>query len=120
MFKDYTEVIYKGGYPNPIRITFKNAHIILTGEGGNRHIVVGDKDGKMNIWVDTHINDGKHYAFLGDVFIEGTPSSPLVNRVWKVITETVDRDNGLLKWTEENLNSFFNRLYFFANIGFYF
>lgn len=120
MFKRYTEIIYKGDYNNPIHITFKNTCITLTGEGGNRRILVGDSKGYMNLWIDTHVYDHKYFAFLGDVAIMGEPSYLLVNRVWKIISETIEKNNGLLKWTEENLNSMFHRLYFFAKSGFYF
>lgn len=120
MFEKYTEIIYKGSYNNPIRITFENAYIALTGEGGNRRILIGDNGGYMNLWIDTHVFDGKYFAFLGDVGIVGEPSPLLVNRVWKVISETVEKNRGLLKWTEKRLNSMFDRLYYFAKSGFYF
>lgn len=120
MFKEYTDVIFKGDYEHPIHITFKDAYIVLTGEGGNRHIIVGDKDGYMDIWVDTHTY-GKYFAFLGNTcMITRNPSGTLVNRVWCLINKTTEKYNCLNHWTEDNLNKFFESIYVSAKKGFYF
>jgi len=120
MFKKYTDIIYEGHYDNPIRITFENAFITLTGEGGNRHIIVGDKDGYIDLWIDTHCY-GVCFAFLGSpIIVKKTPSALLVNRVWNLINQSTTKDNLLNKWTKNGLNEFFESLYISAKNGFYF
>ena len=119
MFDKYTDIIYKGHYDHPIRITFENAFITLTGEGGNRHIIVGDKDGCIDLWVDTHCY-GEYFAFFGNPIIIKNPSALLVNRVWNLINQSTTKDNRLNKWTKKGLNEFFDSLYVSAKNGFYF
>ena len=120
MFDKYTDIIYKGHFDHPIRITFNKAYIILVGEGGNRHLIVGDKDGYINIGIDTHIYDG-NFAFLGDgPFIVGNPSAKLVNRVWNLINYTTTKNRLLEKWTKEGLNQFFEEVYNHAKASFYY
>lgn len=121
MFQKYTDIIYEGHYDQPIRITFENALIVLTGEGGNRHIVVGDENGYIDIWVDTHLSGDKYFAFLGTgPNIIRNPSAKLVNRVWNLINQTTEKDGWFEKWTKDGLNKFFISLYDSAKSGFYF
>lgn len=118
MFDKYTDIIYKGHYNNPIHITFDNIYIILTGEGGNRHIIVGDENGSIDLWIDTHTY-GKHFAFLGTPIVNRNPSGKLVNRVWSLITQTTEKDGVFEKWTKKSLDEFFEKLYNYAKGGFW-
>ena len=121
MFGKLTDIIYEGHYDHPIRITFEDAFIVLTGEGGNRHILVGDKDGYIDLWVDTHLYTGKYFAFLGSSpRVTENPSGKLVNRVWCLMDKHMKKDEWFSKWTEESLNKFFEELYSSAKNGFYF
>jgi hypothetical protein len=121
MFVQYTDIIYEGHFDHPIHITFDKAYISLTGEGGNRHIIVGDKNGYIDIWIDTHLYGDKYFAFLGSgPYITGNPSAKLINRVWSLIVQTIKKDDWFAKWTKKTLNEFFENLYSSAKMGFYF
>lgn len=121
MFDKYTDIIYEGHYDHPIRITFERAYIVLTGEGGNRHIIVGDENGYINLWVDTHLYDGKYFAFIGNTpSITNNPSAKLVNRVWSLINQSTTRQNLLNYWSKKSLDEFFQNLYASAKYGFYY
>lgn len=119
MFDNYMDVIYKGGYDHPIRITFEKAYIVLTGEGGNRHLIIGDNEGSIDLWVDTHTY-GKYVAFLNTTRINQNPSGKLVYKVWKLIDHTTA--NGFITrfWTKDSLNEFFRDIYDAARKGFLF
>ena len=120
MFEKLTNILYDGHYDHPIRISFENAFITLTGEGGNRHIIVGDNDGCMDVWIDTH-TCGKYFAFLGNSpSITRNPSGKLVNRVWNLINQTTEKNSHLDYWTKDKLDEFFERLYYSAREGFFF
>lgn len=119
MFEKYTDIIYEGHYNHPIHITFESTYIVLTGEGGNRHIIIGDKNGYIDLWVDTHCY-GERFAFLGNTSIIKNPSALLVNRVWNLINQSTTKDNLFNNWTKKSLNEFFESLYTSAKKGFYF
>lgn len=119
IFEKLTDILYDGHYDHPIRITFEKSYITLTGEGGNRHIIIGDNDGHMDVWVDTHTY-GKYFAFLGtSPIVTRNPSGKLVNRVWNLINQTTEKNN-LNYWTKKGLDEFFERLYASALGGFFF
>ena len=116
-YKNFSEFIYKGNYRHPLYINFEegDAYIILTGKGGDRHIIIGDNNGDINIWFNTHLYENKKYmAELMPYIITGKPSDKLTNLVCDLIKQTIEVHWSGKKWTEDGLNKFFAELYSFT------
>ena len=84
MFKKYTDVMYKGRYDHPIKITFLNGYsMTLTGEGGNSHLILGNKTGAIDLWVDTHCAPNNAYITSIDVVDE--PGARLMKYIMSML-----------------------------------
>ena len=116
MFSKYNDVMYKGDYKHPIYITFPKTgnSLTITGEGGNRALYVSDKYGGMNLWVNTHIYDGKYTAYIAPglgVTIFGKPSPILVRKVYNILISNMSRFDCFMYYTEDKLDKLFKELY---------
>ena len=130
MFERYTDIMRDGKYHHPIRITFKNAYIILKGIASVRHIIIGDENGEVDICLNINscaIGAGMIFATLGsdplivkfNPSITKAPSAKLKRMVQEQIVLTSERYNYLHRyWTKKRLNLFFANIYNLAKHGF--
>lgn len=80
--KKYTDIMYEGSYEHPLYLN--DGKIVLTGEGGNRHILISAGDGWIDVWVDLHIYKRAKEAFIGlfgGVTFTGHPNPNVVRDV---------------------------------------
>lgn len=75
MFEKYSQIMYNGGYDQPITVTFPAHHyqMVITGEGGNRHLILRNSGGSVDLWVDTHCGQGT--AFIHSIRIDDEPGA---------------------------------------------
>lgn len=80
--KKYTDIMYEGNYEHPLYLN--DGKIVLTGEGGNRHILISAGDGQIDVWVDLHVYDGSNKAFIclfSGMTFTGNPDPYVVKNV---------------------------------------
>lgn len=94
MFNNYSEILYKGDYEHPITITFP-AHqyqMAVIGEGGNRHLILKNSTGMVDLWVDIHCAPDE--AFIHSIRIDGEPGARFLKYVYDQLqyyTYKIDR-----------------------------
>jgi len=115
-FDRYSDIMYKGGYDHPIRITFQNEYyMILTGEGGNRHIILGNRGGTVDLWVDTHCAPGT--MFIGTIMITDEPGARFMQCILELLRKYADEVKAVKisdSWYDfhiENFDRFFEEMY---------
>lgn len=80
--KKYTDIMYEGTNEKPLYLN--DGKIVLTGEGGNRHILISARDGWIDVWVDLHTYGSTKKAFIGlfgGVSFTGKPDPTVVRSV---------------------------------------
>lgn len=75
----YTDIIFDGSDEEPMELDFGTRKVTLSGEGSNRWLYVLLGDGWVRLWIDLHVCDGKHYAYITPADI-GFTGSPDINR----------------------------------------
>lgn len=119
MFNNYSEIMYKGRYDNPIFITFyrrkkkgpkNNYHMTLTGEGGNSHLILYNEGGSIDLWVDTHCAAG--HAFIHSIRIDNEPGARFAQYIYSQLVRYCDKvDHGMYYFSLSQLNKFFADIY---------
>lgn len=120
-FYQYTDVCYRGSYEHPITISkdpnpkkFNMSRIdkiTITGEGGNRVIIVSVKDGSYEINVDTHTFDSR-FCFCGFPRIRsGRPDAYVLLDILNVFLHNSRWDGVFFNCTKYQINSIFRELY---------
>ena len=112
MFKKYSEIMYDGGFEHPITITFpaNDFSMKLTGEGGNRHLVLYDGNGSVDLWVDTHCDEKE--AYIHSIHIEGNPSARFLYYIMSMLQDYTFRLEHHFWWfTLDRLDRMFQDMY---------
>lgn len=112
-FDKYTDILYKGRYDHPIRITFLNGYqMVLTGEGGNSHLILRNETGDVDLWVDTHCAQGT--AFIHSIRIEREPGARFMKYIMELLLKYSSDIKPSIHWywmSFDRLDSFFETVY---------
>lgn len=104
--------MYEGQYDNPIRITLNGYQMVLTGEGGNSHLILRNETGEVDLWVDTHCAQGT--AFIHSIRIEREPGARFIRHILILLAKYASAVKFNLSWYDMNytqLNEFFQNIY---------
>jgi len=114
----YTDIIFEGSNEEPLELDFGTEFVprivIIKGEGGNRELCVRFRDGSVDLHVDLHVYDGKHYAYIAPSEISAYASDRYAQKTLVYIINALGIygtwDRTWWIYTKEQLNELFKYL----------
>ena len=111
----------EGHYDHPIYITFPAGSIVLTGEGGNRHLILKNETGGIDLWIDLHTS--KYAAYICHIDIYGEPGARFMKSVYEYLNRFATSAMPRLTWfnySKDALNELFAHFYDNLKGGFWY
>lgn len=118
MIDKYTDIMYEGSYDHPVTITFNTQgyKMIVTGEGGNRHLILIQDGLSVDLWIDTHISDRKNensiIAFISSIRVESGTDGQFVHYIYRrLLAHCRKIDRHCFYFRAKDLDAMFKEIY---------